>query len=110
RRAPAVGARLQGRLEGRRAGWGELLERLGAGRPDVGQLLLPRGVDVDVLAAGVLADHHALVDLDARSDEELAALLEVDQRVRGGHTGAVGDQRAGAPGADGAGPRRHGRE
>ena len=38
------------------------------------------GVDVEVLAAGVLADDHALVDLLARADEERAALLQAEQR------------------------------
>ena len=43
---------------------------------------------------GVLADDHPLVDLDAGADEELAALLEVEQRVAGRVTASVGDEHA----------------
>src|SRR3546814_15362503 len=58
-----------------------------------------------VLGAGVLTDDHALVDRHAGTDEELAPLLEGQQRVAAGLTGAVGDQGAVAAGPDLAGPR-----
>ena len=51
------------------------------------------------LLAGVLADDHALVDLVAGRDEELAARLQVLDRVGGRLARAVGDQRAGRRGA-----------
>ena len=38
--------------------------------------------------AGVLADDHALVDIDAGADEQLATLLEVPERE--GHRRAIG--------------------
>src|SRR3546814_2080676 len=47
----------------------------------VGELLGLHRVDLEVVAAAVLADHHALVDRAAGIDEDLAALLEVPQRV-----------------------------
>ena len=43
---------------------------------EVGELLGRDGVDGDVLLARILADDHALVDLLAGADEELAALLD----------------------------------
>ena len=64
-----------------------------------------RGVDVEVVGAGVLADDHALVDLLAGLDEERAALL---QRVQGEGRrapGAVGHERAGRARAQVARPR-----
>jgi len=59
---------------------------------DVGLLLLLGGVDVHVVRACVLADDHALVDLDARPDEHLAPLLEVVEGVARRHAGLVGRQ------------------
>src|SRR6185503_9519690 len=47
-----------------------------------------------------LADDHALVDLGARRDEELAALLEVQQGERRGGAAPVADERAGRPRAE----------
>ena len=66
----------------------------------VGQLLFLDDVDVEVGIAGVLADDHAFVDFRAGRDENLAALLEVEDRVAGGLAGAVGHQRAGGPRRD----------
>ena len=57
---------------------------VGARGADVGLLLLAHRVDVEVLGAGVLADHHALVDLLARADEQLAALLQLASARTGG--------------------------
>ena len=57
-------------------------ERLVVGvGPDVGELLLLGRVDVHVARPAVLADDHALVDLDAGADEQLGPLLEVEQAV-----------------------------
>src|SRR6187402_928107 len=53
-----------------------------AGRAEVGQLLGLERVDLEVLRLGVLADHHALVELLAGVDEQDAAVLERVERVR----------------------------
>ena len=75
---------------------GDEAERfVGAGGAHVGELLFADGVDVEVVVAGVLADDHALVDLDAVGDEEDAAVLQAVERVGGGGAGAVGDEGAG---------------
>ena len=58
-----------------------------------------------VLATGVLADDHALVDLVAGLDEQDPALLEVVERERGDPAPPVGDQRPGRPGPQLAVPR-----
>ena len=58
-------------------------------------LRLLGGVDVHVLRAGVLADDHPFVDLDAGPDEQRTAILKVHQRVGGRQTAPVGYQRAG---------------
>ncbi len=47
------------------------------------------------LSRRVLADDHALVDLDAVGDEEDAAVLQAVERVGGGGALAVGDEGAG---------------
>src|SRR5207247_2268348 len=68
----------------------------------VAELLLAADVHVEVGVARVLAHHHALVDGRAGGDEEDAALLEVEEGIRRGHTlsvghhGAVGARRDGA--------------
>ena len=65
------------RLLQREHAWaGSASRDLGRRRADVGELLLLGGVDVHVVGAGVLADDHALVDVDAGTDEQLAPLLE----------------------------------
>src|SRR5439155_4418645 len=68
---------------------------LGGGGAHVGELLLLHDVDVDVLFAGVLAHDHPFVDALAGTQEHLAAVLNVLDRVGGGLPRAVGDQRAG---------------
>ena len=73
--------------------------------PDVGELLLLGRVDVHVARPAVLADDHPLVDLDAGADEQLRALLEVEQPVGVRRPGPVADQHAGRPVRDLAGPR-----
>ena len=54
---------------------------VGAGGADVGELLRLQRVDAEVVAAGVDADDHALVDVGVVADEQLAALLQAEQRV-----------------------------
>src|SRR5207344_145374 len=61
----------------------------------VGELLLLRGVDVDVLGAGVLAHDHPFVHVLARPDEHGPSLLECEQRERGAHALSICDERAG---------------
>ena len=56
-----------------------LVVRMG---PDVRELLFLGRVDVHVAGTAVLADDHALVDLDAGADEQFRPILEVEQAVR----------------------------
>src|SRR5204863_5702818 len=63
-----------------------------ARRPHVRQLLLLGGVHVEVVGPSVLAHDHALVELHTGRDEERAALLQVEDRERGGGPAAVGDE------------------
>src|SRR5262249_58221868 len=76
------------------------------GGANVGQLPPSTRVDVQIRGVGVLADDHSLVDLDARSDEQLAAVLDAEQRVGHSFTGAIGDDRAVGSLGDVAKPRR----
>src|SRR5882757_1259820 len=66
---------------------------VGAGGAHVGLLFFLGYIDVHVLLAGIFAEDHAFVDLNGGAYEELAALLDIPQRKRGGDTGAIGDQR-----------------
>src|SRR5690554_4829180 len=66
-------------LEGDLAGRLEENRVVGAGRADVRELLPLGDVDLEVAGPGVLSDDHALVDRNARLDEEGAALLEVPE-------------------------------
>ena len=84
---------------------GEAHQLVGARGADVGELLLLGRVDVHVVVTGVLADDHALVDVHARSDEQLPAVLEVEQCELRRGAGAVGDERAVRPRRDVAEPR-----
>src|SRR6266542_1830194 len=61
----------------------------------VGELLLLRRVDVDVLGAGVLPDDHALVHVLAGPDEHRPTLLEREQGERRADALAIGDERPG---------------
>ena len=72
----------------------------GGGVAAVGHVLLLAHVHVDVAGAGVPADDHAVVHLHARLDEQLAAVLDVEQGVGGGHAVLPGHQRAGVAGGD----------
>src|SRR6478609_4942917 len=67
-------------------------------RAEVRELLFADGVDGDVLVAGILADDHAFIDLLARIDEELAALLAHHEGIAGGLAGLGRDERAGDAG------------
>src|SRR3989338_3171031 len=60
-----------------------------AGGPDIGQFLLFADIDVEVVVARVLADDHAFVYADSRSDEESPPLLEMEDSVGGRHALAV---------------------
>jgi hypothetical protein len=70
----------------------ELHRLVGAGGAHVGLLLLAHGVHVEIVGARVLAHHHALVDLLAGSHEQLAALLQLQQRERRRGPAPVGHQ------------------
>ena len=59
-------------------------------------MLLLADVDDDVVALRVAADDHALVDRNARPDEEAAAVLRVEQAVRRGFAGLMRDDGTGA--------------
>src|SRR6478752_6968888 len=83
-----------------------LVERLRSGRDQphqlvrrrrahVRQLLLLRGVDVQVFRPGVLSDDHPLVDIGAWPDEQRASLLKVEHGEGGDLPGPVGDETAG---------------
>ena len=61
-----------------------------SGRPNVGQFLFFAGINVDVLAAIVLADDHALVNRIPGHHEEPAAGFQIEQGIGNGMTGAVG--------------------
>ena len=63
------------------------------------------GVDVEVAAAAVLADDHALIDGDARADEQGAAILQVHQGIGHGLAAGIGQQHAARTPGDGAGVR-----
>src|SRR5690348_17238401 len=103
--ALVLGAELKRLLQAEDPRRDQPLKFLTGGLADVGDLLLLGDVHVHVVAARVLADDHALVDLGARRDEQRAALLEVEHGVAGRRAGPVGDQRAGRPAPDDAGPR-----
>ena len=86
--------------------WRRQPQRLVVGvRPDIRELLLLRRVDIHVAGPAVLADDHPLVHLDARPDEQLGALLEVEQPIRVGGPGAVGNDDAARAVRDIACPR-----
>src|SRR5204862_2581235 len=78
----------------------ELDRLVRAGGANVRLLLLADGVHVEVVGAAVLADHHPLVDLLARPDEELPTLLELEEREAACGAATVGDERARGTGAD----------
>ena len=77
-----------------------------AGGADVGEFLLPADVDVEIIVARVLADHHAFVHARSRGDEQDAPLLKVKDRVGGRHAFAVRDHGAVAAGLNGSVPGR----
>src|SRR5688500_11001904 len=74
-----TGDEFDGAFEGHLFGRLELDRVVGAGCANVRELLALGDVDFEVAGAGVLADDHALVDVDTGTDEELAALLEIPE-------------------------------
>src|SRR5258708_262661 len=71
-----------------------------AGGADVGELLALQHVDFEVVAAAMLADHHALVNGHAGIAEHRPALLEVPHRIGDSVAFRIGDQPAVAPAGD----------
>src|SRR5579884_295132 len=65
-------AELHGAFQVEVYGLGDGLHHLGGRRADIGQLLFPGDVDVEVFWAWVDADDHALVSVLPGRDEELA--------------------------------------
>src|SRR6516164_2269012 len=61
---------------------------------DIGELLALEHVDLEVVAARVLAHDHAAIDLPSRVDHHRPAVLEIPQRVGHGLALVVGDQHA----------------
>src|SRR5262249_6006418 len=61
---------------------------------DIGELLALEDVDLEVVAAGVLAHDHAAIDLPSRLDHHRPAVFQVPQRVGHGLALVVGDQHA----------------
>src|SRR5690606_17722013 len=82
---------LHGALDGVRLEAGEDHVLVAPRGADVRELLLAGGVDDQIVGAVVLADDHPLVDRLARPDEEVAARLQVEERVGGGLALAVAD-------------------
>src|SRR5262249_22059895 len=101
---------LERQLERERPRWDETHELLRRGAAHVRELLRLRGVPVQIVFARVLSDDHPLVELVARSDEERAALLQVEDRVPGGLSSPVGDEAPRRPCAQVAVPRFPGLE
>src|SRR5699024_1087166 len=99
-----LASELEALFESELARRGEILEAVGRCRTHVRLLLLLRDVDVHVVGPRVLADDLALVDLGGRFDEEGAPVLQVDHRIGGHGSGAVGDERAVDAEFDVAGP------
>src|SRR2546427_11377028 len=87
--------KLDGLLEAQLAVRNQADRFVRAGRAHVGLLLFLCNVYVHVLFARILADDHALVDVDCGPDEQFAALLDVPQRKCGGWSAAVRHQCAG---------------
>src|SRR6516164_7779706 len=92
-----VGNKLNGLLQAQLAVRDQAYGFVGGRRAHIGELLLFCDVDFHVLLARILADNHALIDFDGRSDEELTAFLEAPKGVGRGYTGAISDEGAGRP-------------
>src|ERR1700679_470737 len=63
----------------------------------VGELLFTHHVHVQVVVAGMLANHHALVDVDPGGDEKHSSILETIQRICGGGAVAAGNEGPAGP-------------
>src|SRR4051794_23757384 len=92
-------------LERERAWRNEPDELVRGGGAHVRELFLLGGVDVEILAPGVLADDHALVNLHARADEQRSTFLERSYRETGRLASAIGDEAAGRTSSQLAVPR-----
>ena len=66
----------------------------------VRELLFLDDVDVQIGVARVFADQHAFINFRARCDENLAALLQIEDGIARGLARAVGYQRACGPHRD----------
>src|SRR5579875_17191 len=89
-----IGDRLLQGHEDRRRQPDRLVGGLGA---DIGELLGLGRVDVDVVAAAMRADDHALIDRRAGRDEHRPALFQVPQRISDGVAARGRDEDAVAP-------------
>src|SRR5262245_50699894 len=67
---------------------------------DVGELLALDDVDDKVVVARVLAHDHALIHPSLRLDDHGAAVLQVEERIRGGLAHGVRDEHASLPPGD----------
>ena len=56
---------------------------IGATRSHVGKLLCLTDIHDDIFIAGVLSDHHPLIDMGTRLDEECDAVLQLEHRIGG---------------------------
>src|SRR4029077_3455340 len=82
-------------LERERAWRNEPDELVRGGGAHVRELFLLGGVDVEILAPGVLDHDHALVDPRTRADEQRPTLLERSYGEPGRVAYAIGDEAAG---------------
>src|SRR5690606_11822808 len=71
-----------------------------AGGANVGELLGPQGIDLQVVLPSVLADDHALVKLVPRGDEDHAPVFQVPEGIGGSRPRGVGDEHTIAPPLD----------
>ena len=92
-----VGDEFDGLLQIQRAEGNQANCFIGGGCAHVGQLLLAHGVHIEIGIFRILADDHAFIEIDARADEQLSALLQTPQCIGGGNSAAIGDQRARQP-------------
>ena len=90
-----VGEELEALLQAHLLGRDKAQRVVRAGSAHVRELLLLAHVDRDVLLLGGLTDDHTLVHVDARADEQHAALLRVEEAIGDRGAGLGRDERAG---------------
>src|SRR5207247_545358 len=100
-----VAEELQRLLQREQSRWDQPDELVRGGRAHVGELLLLGRVDVEILGARILSHNHSLVDLGAGRDEQLPALLQVEQGESRRRAAALGDETARRPHTQIAVPR-----